>query len=231
MAQVTAKAKLTSLKTLVTPDGIAAFPKLVKPDDTFGDPKFQITVVFDKKSPEFKQFVKVLMELNFKYLVDQGKMKAAAKKKPIPKCIKVLDEKLAKKLGMDVGAPYIRFETKFNEGDGPIPVFAADGSKTHTRVYGTDLVAIETNVVGWLTGSGIGIKCYLGAVQLLESRWSGGRANAGSNFGTREEYIKDDEDETIDAPDESGLAEEDIELDDDDDLGLGEDDDPAGGLV
>ena len=94
---------------------------------------------------------------------------------------------------------------------------------------------------------GCGIKLYLNGVQLLKSNWSGGRSNAGKDFTSREEYIMDDDDESIDEPDEAGLEEEDVDIDieddedteedslvddvDADDLDLGEEDDPSGNMV
>ncbi len=231
-----AKGKVVTLKAnLLTPDGIAAFPALRTPDTKF-KPVYRIRVFFDKEDENFKKFVKVLKELNFKWLKDNGKVTAKMKKKPVPKCIRLADEKKAKSVGVEIGTPFIDFETKYTEGDDPINVFDASGARTNRPVHGTDLVAIETTVGGWESPLlGIGIKCYLNAVQLLEPRWSGARANAGQTFGARDEYIVDDEDETIDDPDETGLEEEDVLIDDDededdDDLDVGKDD-PAGGMV
>ncbi len=231
------KNKVESLKTLITPDGIAAFPSLREPDTKY-KPGFRIRVYFDKADPQVKKFFRLLTELNFKYLKDLGKLSARSKKKPQPKCIKIADEKAAKLVGVKIGTPYIEFSTNYKEGDDPIVVFDAAGNKTNKRVFGTDLVAIDTTVGGWQTPTGEGVKCYLNGVQLLQSNWSGGRANAGKNFVARDEYVIDDDDETIDEPDEAGLEEEDVDIDiedddpaDDDDLDLGEDDDPSGNMV
>jgi len=209
------KAKVTSLKTLVTPDGIAAYPKLRKPEDPFdrGIKKFEITVGFNREDPKFKAFVKVLAELNRKYLIDMGEN--PPKKLTTPKCIKVADKKLVEKIGWAIGTPYMKFEAIADAEETPIPVFGSDGKPTRTSVFGTDLVSVETRIVGWQTGNGLGIKGYLAAVQLLESRW---RSDAGSGFGVREEYIQSDDDSDdaeVEEPDESGLVEEDAPFEDD----------------
>ncbi len=212
------KAELKTLKTLATPDGIAAYPKLVKPVDPFdsGRPKFEITVFFDK-NPTFTKFAKLLAELQHEYRVSINKAKAGAKKMAAASCIKLSEQKHADKLGIKVGTPYIQFSTRGTDDGGadlePIPVFGPDGRPTGTRVYGTDIVSIETRVVGWKTGQGNGVKCYLVGVQLLQSNWS---STAGSSFGVRDEYItdQDSDDADADAPDETGLEDEDVNLDD-----------------
>lgn len=234
MAAKTARAKLTNLKTLVSPDGIAAYPRLTKPHDPFGKgDRFEITVFFDKTDTNYTNFAKVLAELQHKFRSDIGKVLGRSKKRAPATCIKVADEKMVKKLGVELGQPYIQFVTKPQQDDNgnviPIPVIGPDGRRIRKPVYGTDLVAVEGNVVGWETSQGTGLKIYLGAVQILQSNW---RKEAGAGFGVRDEYVKDDEDENIDAPDEAGLEEEDIDLEDEEDEDLDVvDDDPAGGMV
>lgn len=239
MAKTKVKSKIKKLKTLVTPDGVAAFAFLREPDTRF-DEKFRINVFFDVKDKAVKTFFKVLKALENSYRQEQGKKPKPAK--ALAGCIKRADESLAELIGVKVGAPYIKFETNPRKDDSgnwiPIPVIGADGKRTNRFVYGTDLVAIETNVAGWATPQGLGIKCYLSAVQLLESRYEGG--NAGSQFGVREDFMSDEDDDESgpDIEDDASLEDEDdsdIDLEDDEDGGvgddLGEDEDPAGGMV
>lgn len=232
--QANLKTEFTKIKTMHTPDGEAAFAYLRKPDDAFGKEKFRITVFFDKDSDDFKAWVKVLRAMNKKFLVSVGKLKSSVKA-PLPKCIKVANDKLAETCGVDVGTPYIQFETKPRKDDNdnwiPVPVYGADGSLTRKLVYGTDIVSVEANVTGWINAQGAGLKCYLAAVQLLESRYEGGAGNAGSTFGKRDEYITDDEGD--DATGSEDVSDVGLEDEDNDDLaGLGEgDEDPSGGLV
>jgi len=233
------KSKSKKLTTLVTPDGIAAFAYLREPDDRFGDPKFRINVFFDVKDDAVKKFFKVLKKLEDKWRVDNKRKPKPAK--ALAEVIKRADEKLAKLVGVKTGVPYIKFETNpRTDDDGRfirIPIIGANGQATSTPVYGTDLVAIETNISGWTTPQGLGIKCYLAAVQLLESRYEG--ANAGGKFGVREDFLKDEDDDESgpDIEDDETLNDEsgaDLDLDDDDDTGgdLGEDDDdPTKGLM
>ena len=239
-----AKTTLTTIKTVQAPDGIAAFAHLTEPDEGYGNngPKHCITVFWDKTSDDFKAFVTLLKAANKKYLVSIGRMKQN-QKAPLPKCLKVCNEKTAKTTGQDVGTPYIEFATKPHQDDDgnwiPVKVYNAEGDLTRKRVYGTDVVSIECTITGWVMPESAGIKCYLGAVQLLESRYQTGRSNAGSTFGARQEYIVDGDDEddaTGDEPTDAGLEDEDLdvgeeeEADDDLDLG-GDEDDPSGGLV
>lgn len=239
------KSKSKKLTTLVTPDGVAAFAYLREPDERFGDPKFRINVFFDIKDAKVKKFYKLLKKLENAWRVENKRKPKPAK--ALAAVIKRADEKLAKLVGVEVGATYIKFDTnpRINDDGGfiRVPVIGANGKATSTPVYGTDLVAIETNISGWTTPQGLGIKCYLSAVQLLESRYEG--ANAGGKFGVREDFLNDDdddesgpdieEDDLLD--DESGA---DLDLDEvgkeDPDAneageGLCESDDPAAGLV
>jgi hypothetical protein len=214
MATKTDKAqKVKTLQSLVTPDGIAAYAWLNKPDDRF-KPKFTIDVHFDKTDPKVKKFFKLLVELNAKWLRDNGKK---FKKAPMPKCIKVVDEERSAKLGIPVGTPYIQFSTSAENNEDPIAVFDANGARTNQRVYGGDVVAIDTSIGGWITPQGVGIKGYLNSVQLLKSNWTGGRDSSGSKFGVRDDYISEDGDDAeIDEPDASGLEEEDLDFGKDD---------------
>lgn len=235
------KSKSKKMTTIVTPDGIAAFAFLREPDDRFGDPKFRINVFFDIKDDKVKKFYKLLKKLENAWRVENKRKPKPAK--ALAAVIKRADEKLAKLVGVEVGATYIKFDTnpRTNDEGGwiRVPIIGANGQPTSTQVYGTDLVAIETNISGWTTPQGLGIKCYLSAVQLLESRYEG--ANAGGKFGVREDFLSDDDDEAgPDIDEDESLSDEsevDLDLGDGDEEeeeageGLGEDDDPAAGLV
>ena len=237
------KSKSKKLTTLVTPDGVAAFAYLRDPDERFGDPKFRINVFFDVKDAKVKKFYKLLKKLENAWRVENKRKPKPAR--ALAAVIKRADEKLAKLVGVEVGATYVKFETNPKLDDEGrfirVPVIGANGKPTSQQVYGTDLVAIETNISGWTTPQGLGIKCYLAAVQLLESRYEGG--NAGGKFGVREDFLSDDDDEESgpDIEDDDLLDDEsgaDLDLGDDSDSSddeagddLGEDDDPAGGMV
>ena len=239
MAKTKIKAKSKVLKTIVTPDGVAAFAYLREPDEKF-QPTHRIQVFFDAKEDKVKKFFKLLKTLENKWRVEQGRKPKPAK--ALAGCIKRADAELAELVGVKVGAPYIKFDTKPRKDDSGewihVPVFGANGKPTRTFVYGTDLVTIETNIAGWITPQGLGIKCYLGAVQLLESRYEGGAQNAGKSFGVREDFLVDEDDDP-DAPeieDDETLEDEDeidLDLDDDDESeeDESEEDDPAAGLV
>lgn len=228
------KSKTKPLTTLVTPDGIAAFAFLREPDDRF-DLKHRINVFFDVKEDEVKKFFKVLKALENSWFKEQGKKPKAAK--ALAGCIKRADEKLAELVGVKVGAPYIKFETnpkKDNNGNWiHVPVIGANGKPTNTQVFGTDLVAVEINVAGWATPQGLGIKCYLAAVQLLESRYEG--ANAGGKFGVREDFLNDEDDDEggPEIEEDESLEEEeiDLELEEEEEGTEPGEDDPAAGLV
>lgn len=233
------KSKIKKMTTLVTPDGVAAFAYLREPDERFGDPKFRINVFYDVKDDKVKKFFKLLKKLENAWRVKNKRKPKPAK--ALAAVIKRADEKLAKLVGVEVGATYIKFDTNPRQNDEGgwirVPIIGANGKPTSQQVYGTDLVAIETNISGWTTPQGLGIKCYLAAVQLLESRYEG--ANAGGKFGVREDFLSDDEDEENgpDIEDDDLLDDEsgaDLNLDDEEEEAgddLGEDDDPAAGLV
>jgi hypothetical protein len=244
------KTDFTALKTVMTPDAVAAWAYLDEPDTAFGKTKHRITGFFDPTDAKVKKFFKLLTELNKKFHADQGK-KAAGK--GVPKIIKKADEALVEKLAderITVGMPYIQFETNPEQDDNgnwiPVPVFNARGQRIAKKnaIWGGDVVSIETNITGWINASGQGVKCYLSAAQLLEKgERTSARANAGSTFGTRDDYITEDEDDVeVDEPDEEGLEEEDLELSDDEyedeyeddeyeDEEGDEEDDPTGGMV
>lgn len=229
------KGKTKKFKTLITPDGVAAFAKLIEGDETFGGkPKHTIDVHYDPKNVSVKKFFKLLKAFENKWLKEQGRKPKSAK--ALAGCIKLVDEKLSKTINIPVGSPYIKFSTnakKDSEGNWiPVPVVGANGKRTNVSVYGTDLVAVETTISGWTTPQGMGIKCYLSAVQLLESRYEGGAANAGKAFGVRDDFLNDsDEEENTEIEDDDSLEEEETDLDLDDDDESNDDDDPSAGLV
>ena len=215
---------------ICTPDGTAAFAHLVEPDTAFNKTKHRITVLFNPKAKEVKTFFALLKKLNKGWLVSQGQKVAGAG--PIPDCIKKADEKFAETCGVEVGTPFIQFSSTPRENsDGeviPVTVINAAGKKVAKTVFGTDLVCVETTVAGYKTTLGIGITCYLNAVQLLESRYKGN--SGGSTFGVRDEFLSDDdEDDESPGTHDEDLDEEEYDEDGDDDFD--DDDDPSGGMV
>ena len=103
------KAKSKALKTILTPDGIAAFAHLREPDETF-ETKHSINVFFDPSKPKDKAFLKLLKKLENAWLVENNKK--ARPPKAYPGCVKKADEKLAELTGVKLGTPFIKFETK-----------------------------------------------------------------------------------------------------------------------
>lgn len=230
------KNKSKKFKTLITPDGVAAFAKLTEGDETFSGPaKQSIDVHYDIKDAKVKKFFKLLKAFENKWLKENNRKPKGAK--ALAGCIKIVDEKLSDTIKIPVGSPYIKFSTnakRDSEGNWiPVPVVGANGKRTNVPVYGTDLVAIETTISGWTTPQGIGIKCYLSAVQILESRYEGGAANAGKAFGVRDDFLVDDDsEEDTEIEDDDSLVEEDMDLDlGDDDDDDSDDDDPTAGMV
>jgi hypothetical protein len=193
---------LTRLGKIRTPKGTAAFAFLGKPDNSFGKPRYRINVFFDKADPEFKEFITKLKALN----VEFGKSKG---RKPNPIPVKLTNEKLAGTVNLPVGTPFIEMTSKYDENSKPIPVFDASAEKIDTYVYGGDIVRAEGNVSGWELPAGVGIKVYLGAVQLLQSNWKGGK---GASFEAEEEFLGDNV--TDPQVTEETLEEEDVEEDD-----------------
>lgn len=220
---------LNDEESIITPDGVAAFAYLDEPDEAFNKVKHRITVFFDAKCAKFKKFVTLLKKLNKGWLVSQGEKVTGAG--PIPGCIKKADEKMAETCGVAVGTPYIQFASTPREDDEgnviPVPVVGANGKKTKLKVFGTDLVCVETTVAGYKTPQGIGITCYLNGVQLLEKRYKGG-GGGGTSFGVRDDYLSDDEDDDESFDPEEGDADEEEH---DDFLGDDDDDDPSDDLA
>lgn len=210
-----AAAQITRLKGGVvrSPKGIARYAYVSRPDDSaYGKDRYRITLVMDKEDPEFVPFAKKIIALAKLHAAEIGK----STKPAIP--IKLVDEKMSKGkdgkggTGDPIGAPYIQFEanSKFERGgveqEVIIPTFNAAGVEESVLIYGGDICKVQARVAGWLLNGDHGVKCYLNAVQLLQSNWSGG---AGSLFEAEDEYLKDsDEDETDELADE---------LEDDDD--------------
>jgi hypothetical protein len=187
------KAEVTPIKKLKTPVGISAWAYLNKPDDSFGKERYRIDQFWPDfaTDPKFKEFLTALREMNNTFRKEKG---ASAQK--TPECIKIADEKLAEKVGVPVGTPYMSFETKprDEEGEGNwagIPVYNAAGQKDDgVLVYGGDIVKVETKIAGWTLNKDVGIKGYLVAVQLLKSNYNGG---AGSSFEAEEEFLNDED--------------------------------------
>lgn len=197
------QAVLTKIGKIRTPQGIAAFAYLKKPDTSFGKSRYRINVFFDNDDTEFVQFKAKLEKVRKAF----GK-KLARKPNPIP--VKLTNEKLSKKTGQPVGTPYMEFATNFDENQPrPVPVFDASAEvRDDLFVYGGDIVRIEGNVSGWELPSGIGIKIYLNAVQLLKCNWKGG---AGAAFEAEDEFLGEDADPEADGDD---LEEESFEDED-----------------
>lgn len=185
MAQSNQGAQITKIGRLRTPKGIAAFAYLNKPDTSFGKSRYRINVFFSAKDPEFKTFVATLKKMKEEFSTTIGR-----KSNPIP--VKKANEKLAETVGVKVGTPYCEFDTKHKEGDAPLPVFDARGKEDKTLdVWGGDIVRVEITMAGWELPTGIGIKGYLNAVQLLKA---GDRTGArGASFEVEEEYLVDDD--------------------------------------
>jgi hypothetical protein len=214
-------ADITKLKKVRTPKATAAFAYLNKPDTSFNKSRYRITLLFDKKDPEFAAFVKDVA--------------AAAKavgvtKKGLP--FKLANERLAEVTKVEVGTPYIEMTTNCKEGDDPVPVFNAKGQKDDTAdVWGGDIVRAEGSLCKWELASGSGIKLYLNAVQLLKASARAGAC--GSTFEVEEEYATEDEGNT--APDIEESSDDNLE--DEGDLftdatdGDDSDDDPTAGLL
>ncbi|MCK5643596.1 MAG: hypothetical protein KAJ19_22545, partial [Gammaproteobacteria bacterium] len=80
-------------------------------------------------------------------------------------------------------------------------------------VYGGDIVRVEANVSGWELPSGVGVKMYLNAVQLLKSNWKGGAGNA---FAQEDEFLGEDADPEADE-DLDDETEEPFEADEEED--------------
>lgn len=227
------KAEITKIKKVRTPRCVAAFAYLTKPDDSFGKERHRITCVFQdaKNDPEAKKFIADLVEMNNTFRKEHGK-----KPEKCPSCLKKADEKQAKLFGCDVGTLYMEFESNVTaEHDGPIPRFNAAGEEdTGLTVYGGDIVRVEAQMCGWELPSGLGIKGYLRAVQLLKSNFSGG---SGSTFEVEEDYLTDDEDG--DGPEAEGdfdnLEEEAPfeaeEVEEEAEEEAGDDEDPTAGLL
>ena len=70
-----ARAEITSLKTMRTPIGVAAFSYLTKPDDSFGKERFRINVFFPdfKTNPEFKKFAAAVVELQNTFMKENSR--------------------------------------------------------------------------------------------------------------------------------------------------------------
>jgi uncharacterized membrane protein YccF (DUF307 family) len=194
---------------IVTPKGIAAFAYLREPDTKFNsDGIFRISVFFDKNDAEFKALVK--------------KVKAAAKKLNIDGTpIKLCNEKMAETTGQKVGTPFIEFRTKVSERTANgVPVYNARAQKDLSlNVYGGDIVKVDALLAEWETAGKRGLKFYLNYVQLLKSNWTG----SGHGFGEEEDYLDDDDNESLEADDsefddleDESFEEEDIDADDDD---------------
>lgn len=192
---------LTRLGKIRTPKGVAAFAFLNKPDNSFGKPRYRINIFFDKKDPEYVEFVGKLKKLNEEYGEQTGR-------KPNPVPIKLTNEKLSATVNQPVGTPFIEMQSKYDSNSKPIPVFNAAAEKIDSYVYGGDIVRAEGNVSGWELPAGVGIKVYLGAVQLLKSNWQGGK---GASFEAEEEFLGEDTDPQAT---EEELEEEDVEEDD-----------------
>jgi hypothetical protein len=220
-----AKAKSTKIGKIRTPQGIAAFAYLKKPDSSFGKMRYRINVFFDADAPEFDEFTGKLKKAAAAFSKKIGR-----KLNPLP--IKLTNEKLSKSTGQPVGTPFMEFETKFDENQPrPVPVFDASNTlREDVFVYGGDIVKVEGNVTGWELPTGAGLKIYLNAVQLLKSNWKGG---AGASFEKEEEFLGEDIDPEADGDDLEEESFEDEELDEDDDLDSEDEDDldPTQGIL
>ena len=231
-------ADMTKLKggKLITPVGTARYAYIGKPDDsTYGKGRFRLTVVFDKKDPEFVAFAKKVAALDKLHNAGTGR-----KSSGLP--IKLVSEKMSKGkdgkggTGDPIGAPFMEFVANGRDKDGndnTMPTYNAKGQEESLLVYGGDTVRANITVMGWEMPDGVGVKGYLNSVQRLKSNWTGG----GAGFSDMsDEYGEDEavEEETADDLEDEGAGFEDesSDFEDTSDEGDEEDgDDPLDSLL
>ena len=232
-------ADMTKLKggKMVTPVGTARYAYIGKPDDsTYGKNRYRITIVFDKKDPEFVAFAKKINALNKLHNAGTGR-----KSSGLP--IKLVTEKMAK--GKDgksgtgdvVGQPYIAVESNSTDKDGVtkvMPTFNAKGQEENLLVYGGDTVRANITVMGWEMPDGVGVKGYLNSVQRLKSNWDGsdgGFSDLSDEYGEDETVEEEQADDLTDESDGEGDGFNDETETADEGKGDDGDDDPLGTLL
>lgn len=188
--------KIKGAGRIRTPKGIAAFAYLKRPDTSFNKNRFRITVLFDRNDPEFKTFVKKMQGFNKLHGTETGR-------KPNPLPIKLADKKRAEQLKCEPKTPYMEFESRADGNNAPafIPVFNAAGQQDDAlSVWGGDVVRVETSIRGWELPTGVGIKGYLNAVQLLKSNHV---SQTGATFESEDEFLQDELGESPDADEDA----------------------------
>lgn len=220
--------KFTKLKgsTLRTPKGIARYCYINRPDDSkYGKGRFKLTVVMNKKDPEYVAFGKTLKALAKAHAKAIG---CDAKDSQFP--IKLVDEKMSKGkkgkkdskgTGDEIGLPLFKCDMnssftgrKGNKVECEPTILNVQGKEEDLQVYSGDIVRAEVRVVGWELDGDFGLKLMLNAVKQLKSNWTGGSGN--TLTGGDEEFLNADDDE-----------EETEGEDEDNDADLTEDEDEA----
>ena len=192
-----------------SPKGEARWAYLRKPDTKFNKECHKITVFFDPKDPELAAIKKVSLEFQAEYFKEKGKKAPAGLK------FLKIDEK--------TGRPFIQFKTGVRRDDEenviPVPVVDAKKAATKTAVWSGDIVRVAFSLAGWETAQGIGVKPFLNAVQLLESK--GGPSSGADVFEEEDGFSEGDKAEAKEQSKDAAedLTEEDLDQEDEDEDG------------
>lgn len=144
--------------TIVTPTGSALFASLAEPD-TYkgGDPTWKVTIVFDENT-EFNEFKTRIINFAAEYSKHCGKLVD-------PNCVFRVDKQTGKP------CMTLKSKVKLSEAGTPIPFPIVDADKKETtEPWNGDLIRASFKLGGWMSAFGVGIKAYLGAVQVVERR-------------------------------------------------------------
>lgn len=194
------KAEVSKLGKAVTPKGIAAWAYLNEPAEGLDRDRQKITLFLTKTDPELKEFLKKLTAARDTFAKECG-----VKVESIAFPVKLATEKETSKIkGIDLGTPFIEFNTNPREKNGvvvPVPVVGADAKPTDTEVWGGDIVRVQCSIAGWKNAGKYGLKCYLNGVQLLQSNRQGG---SGTDMFNADEAFESSTEEAAFSPEPAG---------------------------
>lgn len=194
---------------ITSPEGIAQFPWLNKPDTKFNpDGDYKVTLALPAKAKETKEFIAKLDEA-YDAAVEQMKEELAEKKgAAAAKKIKLADKPWKPEEDKDTGKPTgnilfnfkLKAKVKSRKTDEVYEqsphIFDAKGKRIAVvpRIGGGSQVKVSAQLVPFYTAQvGAGLSMRLKAVQLIELVEFGGGNASSYGFGEEEGYEASDE--------------------------------------
>lgn len=194
--------KKKKLETIVSPAGIAKFPRLNKPETevngkTLDKPRYKVTLVLDESAPGVAEFKAKLEKLHSVAIAVAEKARKADPKRA-KKPLKVNDtiRPHTDESGAEVEGKFeITAKTNAETKDGTpkaIKMFDAKGSVVSAKIGGGSTLKLSLSPDGYDSNLGAGLSLYLNAVQIIDLQEFGGGNAKSFGFGEEEGYAAEE---------------------------------------